>query len=133
MKRSSILRSLIRELSSPVGDSRLEMMSDVDEVCKSLNNLSLDMFDFDPSLSQGLSDLRQEIDTSQRMGPRSISSSLTKALEYLSLHCDEDTQGLQMRIMTLLRRLPMVGSQNPAQSALNPPFDPSKAGRFNTT
>ena len=133
MKRSSILRSLIRELSSPVGDSRLEMMSDVDGVCKSLNNLSLDMFNFDPGLSQGLSDLRQEIDTSKRMGPRSISSSLAKALEYLGLHCDEDTRGLQMRIMTLLRRLPMVGSQNPTQSALNPPFDPSKAGRFNTT
>lgn len=131
MTSSSLLRTLIRELSSPLGDSTLELRSDIETIIKTLGNLVQDVFDRDPGIASTLRSMSDNLKGVMFNDPRAVAVSLQRILSLLESELPDETAGLQLRIQTLLRRLPAVGASNPPQSGLNPPFDPTKSGRFN--
>jgi hypothetical protein len=128
-----VIREIITELKSPSGDSREEINSDVDEIIRTLENIASDLFSVDPSLSVAVRNAASDLIKNKMNDPRRLAVNLTDILDIMRRDLDEETLGLQMRLETLLRRLPQTGSYDVSQSPLNPPFDPSKAGRFNTT
>ena len=122
---------LIRELSSPLGDSTLELRSDIEAIIKTLGDLVQDMFSRDPSLASNLRSMSGNLRDVMFDDPRAVAVELQDILHLLESALPDETAGLQLRLQTLLRRLPAVGASNPPQSGLNPPFDPTKSGRFN--
>jgi len=128
---TSTLRGLIRELMSPLGDSTLELRSDIEEIIKQLDVIVEDIFERDPALAVKLrassNDLKKNMFDDQRKISRSVQELLTLIVSSLP----DETEGLQLRLQTLLRRLPVVSTYDSQQSELNPPEDPTKSGRFN--
>jgi len=128
-----VIRTVIKELKSPVGDSREELSSGIQGIIDSLDNMSDDLFNDRPTTSIMTREFARELRHNKMSEPRAIAAILSKLLNAIRSDLDDETLGLQMRIETLLRRMPQTGIYNVNQSPLNPPFDPSKAGRFNTT
>ena len=125
-----ILRSLIRELKSPVGDSEAELLSDVDEVIEVLQGLS---HESPPKLKMILNDAINSLSGASSGDGRKIASVIGRVLELVEV--DEiEAPGLILRLQTLLRRsLPISGDYDTPQSHLQPPFDPTKSGRYITS
>jgi hypothetical protein len=116
---------------SPLGDSTLEFRSDIEEVVKQLDKTIEDIFERDPALAVKLrassNNLKKNMFDDQRKAARSIQELLALIVAQLP----KETEGLQLRLQTLLRRLPVNGTYDSQQSGLNPPEDPTKSGRFN--
>ena len=121
---------LLTELRSPVGDSTAELLSDIDEVIEVLEGIK----EISPmSVKIVLSDVISSLAGSTSSDGRAISSVLSDILAYVKGEPEIDAPGLILRLETLIRRsLPVSGNHDSPQSDLKPPFDPSKAGRFNT-
>jgi hypothetical protein len=128
---SQVLRALIRELKSPVGSSESELLSDVDEVLEVLTGLR-DEVDNDTKMK--IVSLQNQLRQATNMGSRKISASLANILKFIDGNDKIDAEGLIHRLEALLRRsLPTSGDYDPPQSNLNPPYDPTKTGRYITT
>lgn len=128
---SQVLRALIRELKSPVGSSESERLSDVDEVLEVLTGLR-DEVDNDTKMK--IVSLQNQLRQATNMGSRKISASLANILKFIDGNDKIDAEGLIHRLETLLRRsLPTSGDYDTPQSKLNPPYDPTKSGRYITT
>lgn len=125
-----VLRALIRELRSPVGDSTAELLTDIDEVLQVLDGIASDA---PISLKVIIKDAMRSLSAASNQDGRKIAAVLSNVLDLV--RADEvDAPGLILRLETLLRRsLPVAGNYNIPQSQLQPPFDPSKAGRYTTT
>jgi hypothetical protein len=128
---SQVLRALIRELKSPVGSSESELLSDVDEVLDVLTGLR-DEVDNDTKMK--IVSLQNQLRQATNMGKRNISASLANILKFIDGNDKIDAEGLILRLETLLRRsFPVSGNYDTPQSNLNPPYDPTKSGRYITT
>ena len=128
---SRILRQLIREIASPLGDSELEVLSDSEEVVEVLQGIS----EIAPPHVKVL-----VIDAIKCLGPsssadgRKIASSLADVLSLVEDTDEIKADGLVLRLKALLRRsLPVSAKYDTPQSPLKPPFDPTKSGRYITT
>ena len=128
---SRILRQLIREIASPLGDSELEVLSDIEEVVEVLQGIS----EIAPPHVKVL-----VIDAIKCLGPsssadgRKIASSLADVLSLVEDTDEIKADGLVLRLKALLRRsLPVSAKYDTPQSPLKPPFDPTKSGRYITT
>lgn len=129
-----ILRQLIREFNSPLGDSVLEMMSDVEGVCEALHKLYADTIEIEPQLGIELKTFEKELKAAPSKGPKTVAIQMQKILTFLEENLKDETVGLQMRISTLLRRsLPVTGIFQSPQAGLNPAYDPTKGSMFNKT
>jgi len=130
MRTERILRSLIRELRSPVGDSTAEILTDIDEVLQVLDGIASDA---PVKLKVIIKDAMRSLGGASMQDGRKIAAVLSNILDLV--RADEiDAPGLILRLETLLRRtLPVSGNYDIPQSQLQPPFDPSKAGRYTTT
>lgn len=128
--RQIIRETLVNELRSPVGDSTAELLTDIDEVLQVLSGISDDA---PIKLKVIIRDAMNSLRAASNADGRKIASVLSKVLKLV--HADEiDAPGLILRLETLLRRsLPVAGDYDMPQSHLQPPFDPSKAGRYTTT
>lgn len=125
-----VLRALIRELNSPVGDSVAELMTDIDEVIDVIDGLCKEV---GPKTRFDLLNHKQDLRMSSNRDGRMIANSIASLLEYIEDNDEIDAPGLELRLQTLLRRsLPTSGTYDAPQTHLKPPFDPSKAGRFTT-
>jgi len=126
----SLLRQIIRELRSPVGDSTVEVLTDIDEVLQVLDGIAADA---PYILKVIIKDAMKSLRSASNQDGRRIAAVLSNVLDLVQ--DDEfDAPGLILRLQTLLRRsLPVAGNYDAPQSNLNPAFDPSKAGRFMTT
>ena len=126
------LRALIRELSSPVGDSEAELLTDIDQVLAVVSGLC-DITP--PDIRMTLMSHQHNIRSASNRDGRAIAASLARLLSYVKAHENEiDAPGLILRLETLLRRsLPTSGVYDTPQSKLNPPYDPTKTGRYMTT
>lgn len=125
-----VLRSLIRELKSPVGDSEAELLSDVDEVIEVLQGLSREA---PAKLKMIINDSIKALSGASSGDGRKIASVIGRVLELVDV--DEiKAPGLVLRLQTLLRRsLPISGDYDTPQSHLKAPFDPTKSGRHITS
>ena len=121
---------LVKELRSPVGDSTAELLSDIDEVIEVLEGIK----EISPmSVKIVLGGAINRLAGATSSDGRAISSVLSDVLSYVKAEPKIDAPGLILRLETLIRRsLPVPGNYDSPQSELKPPFDPSKAGRFNT-
>lgn len=128
---TSTLRRLIRELMSPLGDSTLEFRSDIEEVVKQLDKTIEDIFERDPALAVKLRASSNNLKKNMFDDQRKAAKSIQELLALIVAQLPKETEGLQLRLQTLLRRLPVNGSYDSQQSGLNPPEDPTKSGRFN--
>jgi len=128
--RQIIRETLINELRSPVGDSTAELLTDIDEVLQVLSGISDDA---PIKLKVIIRDAMNSLRAASNTDGRKIASVLSKVLKLVK--ADEiDAPGLILRLETLLRRsLPIAGDYDIPQSHLQPPFDPSKSGRYTTT
>lgn len=126
-----VLRALIRELRSPVGDSTAELLSDVDEVLAVIDGICDEV---DVKTRVDLMQIKNAIGAASNKDGRSIASSLATLLDYITGNDNIDAPGLELRLQTLLRRsLPASGAYDTPQSNLKAPFDPTKSGRYITT
>lgn len=127
----SLLRKLIREMSSPLGDSEAEMFSDIDEVLAVLSGICDDV---SPKTKMEIKGLQNHLRASTNGDGRKVASALSDILSYIRGNDEIDAPGLVLRLETLLRRsLPTSGNYDSPQPGLNPPFDPTKSGRYMTT
>lgn len=126
------LRALIRELSSPMGDSEAELLTDIDQVLAVLSGLCDES---PPDVRIEIIAHQNDLRSASNRDDRAIATSLAKLLKYLQFNEKTiDASGLIMRLETLLRRsLPTSGVYDTPQSSLNPPYDPTKTGRYMTT
>lgn len=125
-----ILKLLIRELRSPVGDSEAELLTDIDEVLEVLNGI---MLDAPPQIRMDIQGLQNGLRAASLRDGRAISSALAMILEYIDDNDLIDAPGLILRLETLIRRsLPTSGNYDTPQSGLNLPYDPTKTGRYMT-
>ena len=128
---SKILRLLIREISSPLGDSVAEVISDIDEVVEVLQGIS----EISPPHVKML-----VVDAIRCLGPstasdgRKIASTLADILRLVKDTKEIKASGLVLRLEALLRSgsLPVSAKYDAPQSPLKPPFDPTKSGRYIT-
>lgn len=126
------LRALIRELSSPMGDSESEILTDIDQVLAVMSGLCDES---PPDVRMTLMSLQNDLSAASNRDGRAIAASLSRILDYVKKN-EEVLQapGLILRLETLLRRsLPTSGAYDTPQSKLNPPYDPTKTGRYMTT
>ena len=127
---TNTLRLLIREMNSPVGDSTAEVLSDIDEVIQVLEGICEEVPpDARMKIKGGISLLK----FSTNQDGRKIAAALSEILNLMRSKHADIAPGLILRLETLLRRsLPTPGTYDSPQSKLNPPFDPSKTGRYIT-
>lgn len=125
---TTTLRLLIRELNSPVGDSTNEILTDINEVLQVLEGLCEEV---PPSSRMEIVSCMNMLKVSTNQNGLKIASELSKILELMQTKHKDIAPGLILRLQTLLRRsLPTPGNYDTPQSALNPPFDPTKSGRY---
>lgn len=128
----TVIRALIREFNSPVGDSVLEMMSDVEGVVEGISKLSDELIEIEPQVGIQLKTFAKSLKSSPKKGPKEVAIQMQKILTFLEDELHDETLGLQMRIATLLRSsLPMTGIFQSPQAGLNPAYDPTKGSMFN--
>lgn len=128
---TSLLRQLIREMGSPLGDSEAETLSDVDEVLAVLTGLCDEV---SPKTKMAIIGLQNHLRAATNSDGIKIASALSDILSYVSGNDEIDADGLVLRLQALLRRsLPTPGTYDTPQSDLNPPYDPTKTGRYMTT
>jgi len=128
--KNSVLRLLIKELLSPVGDSEEELMTDISEVVEVLEGIASDA---PPTLKMKINDAIKHLNASTIGSPREIAAAISRILTFVNEQ-EIDAPGLVLRLETLLRRsLPVAGNYDAPQSILKAPFEPSKAGRYTTT
>lgn len=124
-----VLRALIRELKSPYGESEAELISNLDEVLSVLSTISSES---PPRIKMMINDAIQTLRAASSQDGMKISSVIGNLIAYLENEPELEVEGLIMRLETLIRRdLPISGDYDTPQSNLKPPFDPSKAGRYN--
>jgi hypothetical protein len=128
--KNSVLRLLIKELLSPVGDSEAELMTDITEVVEVLEGIASEAT---PTLKMKINDAIKNLNASSIGSPREIAAAISRILTFINEQ-EIDAPGLVLRLETLLRRsLPISGNYDAPQSHLKPPFEPAKAGRYMTT
>lgn len=118
-------------MGSPLGDSEAELFSDVDEVLAVLTGLCDEV---SPKTKMEIIGLQKHLRAATNGSDRNVASAISDILEYISGNNEIKASGLIFRLETLLRRsLPTPGTYDAPQSALNPPYDPTKTGRYMTT
>jgi len=128
---TSLLRQLIREMSSPLGDSEAEMLTDVDEVLTVMSGICNEV---GPNTKMEIIGLQNALRSASNRDARKVASVLSQILSYIEENKEIKAQGLVNRLETLLRRsLPTPGTYDTPQSGLNPPYDPTKTGRYMIT
>ena len=128
---SKILRLLIREISSPIGESEAEIISDIEEVIEVLNGIAEVS---PPRVKMIVLDAIKCLGPSAAFDGRRISATLSDILDLVKNTEEIDADGLVLRLETLLRRsLPVSARYDTPQSPLKAPFDPTKSGRYITT
>lgn len=128
---TSLLRKLIREMSSPLGDSEAEMLTDIDEVLAVMSGICDEVV---PNTKMEMMGLQNALRGASNRDARKVAAVLTQILSYIRENEEIKAPGLINRLETLLRRsLPTPGTYDTPQSALNPPYDPTKTGRYMTT
>lgn len=124
-----VLRALIRELKSPYGESEAELLSNLDEILSVLSTIGSES---PPHVKMMINDAINTLSSASSQDGRKIASVIGNLISYLENEPDLEVEGLIMRLETLIRRdLPVSGDYDTPQSNLKPPFDPSKAGRYN--
>jgi hypothetical protein len=128
---TSLLRMLIREMSSPLGDSEAEILTDIDEVLAVLSGICDDV---GPKTKMELMGLQNHLRAASQGEGRKIAAAVADILNYVESNDEIEADGLILRLEALLRRsLPTPGTYDTPQSGLNPPYDPTKTGRYMTT
>lgn len=125
------LRLLIREINSPLGDSEAELLSDMNEVLDVLTGIAEESDD--PMVKIEITSMKNDLKASSGGADRAMSASIARILDFIEGNKSIEADGLILRLQTLLRKtLPASGVYDTPQSNLNPPFDPTKSGRYIT-